>query len=273
MIINNKEDWKKLTIKNLKIYYLLSLDGGGSTFGLDFIPVVKKLFKEVDKICEFGCGPGFIGFSLLAHGLCKKLILTDVNPLAIKACRKTIKENHLEDCVSTFVSDVLDDIPRSETWDLVVSNPPHFFGSKNDYKKSLILIDPNWEIHKKFYRNISQHLNKNGSVLFVENIEGSKPNMWKTMIGKSRLKYIRTFWFRSNFYRRIALAMKLLFSMYGINIIHMCLYLIRNKEKLMSRISNKRYPFYFVWSKKISGNTLSSHPSKDASVLSEPKAF
>ena len=38
----------------------------------------------------------FIGFSLLAHGICDKLTVADVNPEAVECCKKTVKENKLE---------------------------------------------------------------------------------------------------------------------------------------------------------------------------------
>ena len=85
-------------------------------------PFVKKLIGKVSRICEFGSGPGFIGFSLLSNGLCDSLCLIDINPEAVKLCKKTIQENKLESKVSIYLSDGLSNIPSSEKWDLVVSN-------------------------------------------------------------------------------------------------------------------------------------------------------
>ena len=72
------------------------------------------------------CGTGFIGFSMLAYGLCETLCLADINPLAIRACERTIRDNGLRERVSVYLSDNLRGIPSSEQWDLIVSNPPHF---------------------------------------------------------------------------------------------------------------------------------------------------
>lgn len=55
------------------------------------------------------------------------LCLADVNPRAVRACRKTIRERGLENRVTVYESDNLDAIPADERWDLVVSNPPHFY--------------------------------------------------------------------------------------------------------------------------------------------------
>ncbi len=79
-----------------------------------------------DGVCELCSGPGFIGFSLLAHGLRDSLVLTDINPAAVAAAQETVRRNRLEGRVSVYLSDGLDGVPADERWDLVVSNPPHF---------------------------------------------------------------------------------------------------------------------------------------------------
>ena len=82
----------KVRYANIEVDYLVHLDRGGRGFGQYFIPVVKDLFGKVRRICEFASGPGFIGFSLLANGLCETLSLVEVNPEWIDVCRRTIQK-------------------------------------------------------------------------------------------------------------------------------------------------------------------------------------
>ena len=110
----------------LKVAWKPGLEGGGLNFGQDFVPLVSHLFGSVGRLYEFCAGPGYIGFSLLALGYCEHLVLSDVNPRAIDSIRETIRINKLEEKVTVYQSDGLDDIPADERWDLVVSNPPHF---------------------------------------------------------------------------------------------------------------------------------------------------
>jgi len=63
----------------IRVRFLSYLEGGGRNFGQEFIRVVKEKFGKVEHVFEYCAGPGFIGFSLLARGLCKKLSLADVN--------------------------------------------------------------------------------------------------------------------------------------------------------------------------------------------------
>lgn len=159
-----------ITYNAISVSYTPDLDGGGFGFGQDCIPVVRSLFGQVDRIFEFCAGPGFIGFSLLAQGLCRSLCLSDINPKAVAAARETVRRNGLERVVSVYQSDALDGIPSTEKWDLVVSNPPHF---KDEYRDNIRNCDPDWSVHRKFYAKVGRHLKPNGAVLMQENSEGS----------------------------------------------------------------------------------------------------
>ena len=78
----------------VNVSYKSHLDGGGSTFGQEFIPVLRaRGMPKQHRAFEWCAGPGFIGFSLLAHGLCETLCLADVNPEAVAACRRTVSLN------------------------------------------------------------------------------------------------------------------------------------------------------------------------------------
>src|SRR5215212_221111 len=110
----------------LKLAWRPELSGGGRGFGQDYVPLVGHLFGRVGRLYEFCAGPGYIGFSLLANGLCDHLILSDLNPRAVEMMRETVRINELEAQVTVYESDGLDSIPAEEQWDLVVANPPHF---------------------------------------------------------------------------------------------------------------------------------------------------
>lgn len=246
---------KTVRYGEIKVYYFPELDGGGRSFGQDFIPVVKNLFGKVNNLCEFGCGPGFIGFSLLAHGLCKKLSLIDVNPTAIGTCRLTIKFNHLEKVANAFLSDGLSKIPKSQKWDLVVSNPPHFNGSFYKRDDDLLVIDPNWQIHKSFYSSVGNNLTKYSCVLLVENAHGSSVSTFKKMIGDGGLRIVRHFRYEHSLKDSGAHGR---WSYGGRNLLrrltHLNLDLIRRiltgrmRIRLLGFLANPQNPFYFILS-------------------------
>jgi len=176
------------TYAGLAVAYKPHLDGGGSTFGQDFIPVLRgRGMPKVQRAFEWCAGPGFIGFSLLAHGLCETLCLADVNPEAVAACQKTVRDNALAGRVAVYHSDNLKDIPAAEQWDLVVSNPPHFVDSGIG---QLRYHDPDWSVHRAFFGAVAVHLKPDGVIVLQENNAGSTPDTFTAMIAEAGLKVV-----------------------------------------------------------------------------------
>lgn len=164
------------------------LDGGGSTFGQDFVPLLRKRgMPKAPRVFEWCAGPGFIGFSLLANGLAETLCLADVNPEAVAACRRTVARNGLEGKVAVYLSDNLAGIPASEQWDLVVSNPPHFGDTGF---RQLRYDDPDWRVHRGFFGSIARHLKPGGVIVLQENNDGSTPETFAAMIAEAGLRVV-----------------------------------------------------------------------------------
>jgi methylase of polypeptide subunit release factors len=180
--------YRTATYAGLRVAYKAHLDGGGSTFGQDFLPVLQgRGMPKAARAFEWCSGPGFIGFSLLAHGLTETLCLADINPEAVAAARKTVADNRLESRVAVHHSDNLKDIPPSEQWDLVVSNPPHF-GDVGF--RQWRYDDPDWRVHRDFFGSIASHLKPGGVVVLQENNDGSTPETFATMIKEAGLKMV-----------------------------------------------------------------------------------
>ena len=184
--------WSHVEYRGIRVAYDKDLDGGGRGFGQQYLHVVRSLFGPVKRACEFGAGPGFIGFSLLAHDLCETLCLTDVNPKAIEALHETVAINGLQDRVSVYESDALDTIPESEQWDLVVANPPHFRGSQDD-ARGVRQNDPDWEVHARFYTKLSAHLKPHGNSIFQENTDGSSEADFLPLLENTDLEHVGSF--------------------------------------------------------------------------------
>jgi SAM-dependent methyltransferase len=179
---------------DISVYWKAGLDGGGRSFGQQFTPIIGELIGRAERVFDFCAGAGFIGFSLLANGLCETLCLADVNPDAVEAARKTVMENGLDDKVTVYLSDCLKQIPDHERWDLVVGNPPHFcVGSDEEYKKDIIKFDHNWRIHKEFYREVRRFLKPRGSVILLENYSGSNESVFAPFLKLGRLELVRSF--------------------------------------------------------------------------------
>ena len=155
---------------------------GGMASGQDFPRVLHELgVGRCERLLEYCAGPGYIGYSLLAAGWCETLALSDLNGEAVATARRTASFNDLEDRVSVYESDGLDQIPDDERWDLVVANPPHFLPN-SDAPDDVQVFDPDWRAHSKFYASVGSHMRPGGLVMIAENCAGSDPAVFEDMI-------------------------------------------------------------------------------------------
>ena len=174
---------------DIDVYYKRFLDGGGSGFGQDFLRLFRsRRMSTQARLFEWCAGPGFIGFSLLAHGFCDTLCLADINPAAVRAARMTIRRNRLVDRVAIYRSDNLKDIPAAERWNVIVSNPPHFEDAV--FKNEIKLYDRDWHLHRDFFREVPRFLAPNGVIVLQENNQGSTAETFRPMAEAAGLRIV-----------------------------------------------------------------------------------
>ena len=148
-------------------------DGGGTWFGQDYILVLKQRYGRAWQHClEWCAGPGFIGFGLLAHGLCYRLTLHDKHPPLAQHVAITCDWNHCHDKVDCVIGPTIDCIPYQK-FDLVVANPPHYLECPGDDNYQRLTVDSGWQAHRDFFRAIPQYLAQDGIILMQENQAGS----------------------------------------------------------------------------------------------------
>ncbi len=185
--------YQVMEYNDLRVHYLPELNGGGLTFGQQYVDFLHDNVGPVERLFEWCCGPAFIGFSLLAHGLCEELYLADVNPLAVSAVEATVEANGLAGKVHYYESDNLRDLPGI-SWDLVIGNPPHS-GTDRLYpaigKPSIIYMDAEWSLHRSFYSEVVSHLRPGGKVIIQENGKFSSADDFAEMIKTAGLEIKR----------------------------------------------------------------------------------
>src|SRR5581483_11838331 len=163
--------------RDLDVMYEPAVDGGGMTMAAPLIDFIQSRFgadRHFQTAFEWCSGAGFLGFALLAEGICESLCLADVNSKAIEYVNRTIEANRLQDRARAYVSDNMASIPRCEHFDLVVGNPPSFCNVNADHplhsflKDNTGASDPGWRTHANFYSQIASFLNLNAPVLVFE---------------------------------------------------------------------------------------------------------
>ncbi|HEY6991630.1 MAG TPA: methyltransferase [Bryobacteraceae bacterium] len=184
------QPWRYVTYGDIRVHHKRYLDGGGSAFGQDYIPFLcdRGMPRQV-RIFEWCAGPGFIGFSLLGFGLCDSLCLADINPDAVRACRRTVAENGLAERVSVYQSNNLDNVGPLERWDLVVGNPPHFDWTQTGEAR---FGDSGWNIHRRFFQSVGHFLKPGGVILIQENNHGSTVETFRQIIQEAGFSIVIT---------------------------------------------------------------------------------
>ena len=177
--------WRHTTYGDIHVDYRDHLDGGGRTFGIEYLPLFHDLgMPRQPRVFEWCAGPGFIGFALLGYGFCETLCLADINAEAVQACRRTVAKNGLAQRVAVYRSDNLGGIPTSERWDLVVGNPPHFSDRSSG---ELRFHDEDWSLHRDFFAGVGKFLKPGGMIVLVENNLGSTAETFRSMIDEAGL--------------------------------------------------------------------------------------
>ena len=197
--------YKTITYGSIDVAYLDEIDGGGARFGQDFLAYLPDRIGKAEHALEWCAGPGFIGFSLLAAGLCTKLTLIDVNPAATAACGYTVRSNGLDDRLRVYDSDCMDSVEHGESYDLVVANPPHCSDTTPSPggHTQLIYNDVGWAVHRKFYRQIPEYLSPDGLVIMQEDASLSSADDFREMIEDAGLELLGTFecvWAKEYYY-------------------------------------------------------------------------
>jgi hypothetical protein len=163
--------------RDVRVFYRPELDGGGPAIAPRFVEFVRRRATATYPVAyEWCAGPAFIGFALLAEGVCDRLCLSDVNPAVGDCLARTVEANGLTDRVRWYTGDNLYALPDDARFDLVVANPPNFSALNprhpryERYRDDLRPNDPDWRLHRGFYAGIGAYL-RPGAVLHISEVE------------------------------------------------------------------------------------------------------
>lgn len=199
-------------VNDIDIFYTNETNGGGNGLGEDYFNAVDGIYpgRVFENALEWCSGPGFIGYAMLATGVCNRITFNDIHQPALDMAELTKSRNpKYTDRVQIYQGATIDKIPETEQFDLVIANPPHFM-SRHDAAESLgfnqigfniaghieeILVDTNWNAHINFYNSIKKRLAPDGIILIQENQVGSKQRSFSfsKMVDNAGLKITREF--------------------------------------------------------------------------------
>ena len=191
---------------NISVLYLDETDGGGTWFGQEYIPVLQQRYpnRKFRHAYEWCAGPGFIGFALLAHGICDQLLLSDIYDPAVELSKETARRADVSNQVDALLFRDMALLPAHYQFDLIVANPPHEpFGTPIVHTADhggRIEADPGWASHQNFFKHISKHLDNDGVILLQENAFRGAVENFQNMIELSGLE-IKDSWPSTQYFK------------------------------------------------------------------------
>ncbi|MEK7185695.1 MAG: 50S ribosomal protein L11 methyltransferase [Patescibacteria group bacterium] len=114
------------------------------------------------KVLDIGTGTGVQAIHSAKSGA-EMVVATDINPEAVECAKFNVSLNGFENKITVFKSDLFKSVPK-EKFDVIIANLPI-----TDYLAkgivSAALYDPDYKIHKRFFKNAGVYLKADGYIL------------------------------------------------------------------------------------------------------------
>ncbi|MFN2454884.1 MAG: methyltransferase [Pyrinomonadaceae bacterium] len=205
--VHKKQDSQKFTIGEIT-YEVDPCSVGetpqGELTGEAAIRMIRERGLSKLRVLDICCGVGIIGMTIFSklrrESIVERVGFVDINIFNLNSLRRTLKLNNLDqllgDRINYWLSDSLDNVPAGEKFDLIVSNPPHFFSP--DHTEGFLspgrlgTYDADWSFHKSFYKQCHNYLTERGEVWFLENGDAVQESGLLPLIqANSNLSYVK----------------------------------------------------------------------------------
>ncbi|WGI36796.1 peptide chain release factor N(5)-glutamine methyltransferase [Mesomycoplasma lagogenitalium] len=110
--------------------------------------VIIESFNYINKhskVLDLCCGTGFIGIAIAKNVNCQ-VSMVDIDENAIYSSVENAKINNVDKNTDIYLSDLFSSVPKTEQFDLIISNPPYI--PENIVLDSSVL---NWENHQALF--------------------------------------------------------------------------------------------------------------------------
>ena len=123
---------------------------------------VKQYVKKGDKVLDMGTGSGIQAIAALK--ITDNVTAVDIN----KACIDNLKKTHPN--IQAIQSDLFSNVPKNETFDLIIFNPPYLPEEKREtFEERTVLSGGKYghELLERFFRQAKKYLKPEGKILVV----------------------------------------------------------------------------------------------------------
>lgn len=133
----------------------------------------NTLITAEDKVLDLGCGYGFVGVYIASLMPVQKIVMCDVDPIAIEYARENARLNGLQH-LEIIQSDALESI-KDFDFSVILSNPPYH---------------TDFSVAKRFIEQGFAHLQQNGRLVMVVKRLLWYKNKMTSVFGGVRIKQI-----------------------------------------------------------------------------------
>ena len=144
---------------------------GGMYYKDKICSIVEDHIGPKENILEVCCGCGVIGKAILQNDLAQNVTFSDIQDLS-------------HDHINFIQSDGLQSI--TDKYELIICSPPWYNSELPpaailNHMAPVLWQDKDWKFHKQFYKDVTNNLTDNGSVLITNCFDSRKPSEWKDM--------------------------------------------------------------------------------------------
>ena len=129
--------------------------------------------KPSDCVLEIGTGCGLV--SLVAAQTARKVVATDISPIAVQCARKNVEYNHVSAKIEVREGNLFEPIHEEEFFDLILFNAPYLPHERKTDSEQSDWLEKAWdgggsgrELIDPFIRQCKNVLNPSGMVQLVQ---------------------------------------------------------------------------------------------------------
>ena len=129
----------------------------------EFIKQLKDLGGKY--ILDMGCGSGIV--SITAASLGARCFATDINPESVRCTKDNLKLNHLEQQTTVIQSDLFQNIPGGERFDIIFFNPPYYDREPGNDFEIAFNAGEDYRVIRNFVRDAGKFLSEGGRIYCI----------------------------------------------------------------------------------------------------------
>jgi release factor glutamine methyltransferase len=112
-----------------------------------------------------GCGSGIVSVFTASKGA--ECLAADVNPISVKTAGENANQNGFGDKVKTLQSNLFENIPPEEKFNLIFFNPPYYEKEPNTDFEKAFFTGKDFRVIKDFLAQAKSYLGTGGVIYFI----------------------------------------------------------------------------------------------------------